>query len=102
MAGGARVQIDPAFQQIAVEIRHQRANVARGIRALGGFIFFLAELNVLLHAIREFDVIAFVNGVGAAFGRETHALLAEAKYAQRRIVGERMYATTGGIHQHGG
>ena len=35
VAGGAWVQVDPAFQQIAMEISNQRANVARGVRALG-------------------------------------------------------------------
>lgn len=44
VAGGAWVQVDTAFQQIAMEIRNQRANVARGIRALGWLIFFWQNL----------------------------------------------------------
>lgn len=34
VAGCAWVQVDPAFEQITMEIRNQRANVARGVRAL--------------------------------------------------------------------
>ncbi|MNP05501.1 hypothetical protein D3C76_974560 [compost metagenome] len=85
-----------------MEIRDQRTDVARGIRALGQLIFFLAEFDVFLHAVREFDVVAFVDGVSGAFFREAHALLAQAEYAQRRIVGKGMNAAAGGVHQHGG
>ena len=28
VAGGARLEIDAAFQQVAVEVRHQRADIA--------------------------------------------------------------------------
>ncbi|CCJ89928.1 hypothetical protein BN132_1856 [Cronobacter turicensis 564] len=102
VARGARVEINPAFQQVTVEIRHQRTDIPRGIRALGRFIFFLAIFDVLLHAHREFNVIPFVNGVRIAAGREAHTLLAQAEYAKRRIVGKGMHAAAGGIHQHGG
>ena len=85
-----------------MEIRHQRADIARGVRALGGFILFLAEFDVLLHAIRESDVVAFVDGVGIALLREAHALLAQTENAQRRIVGKGVHAAAGGVHQHGG
>ena len=76
VAGGARIEIDAAFQQVAMEVRHQRADIALGIRTLSRFVLFLTVLNVLLHALREFDVVAFVDGVGIALLREAHALLA--------------------------
>ncbi|MOA20026.1 hypothetical protein D3C78_1404430 [compost metagenome] len=76
MTSGAWIQVNTAFQQVAVEVRHQRADITRSVRALRCGIFFLAEFDVLLHAIRESNVIAFVNGVGAAFLRITHAFLA--------------------------
>ncbi len=40
VAGGAWVEVNTALQQVTVEIRHQRADIARGVRALGGFILF--------------------------------------------------------------
>ncbi len=73
VAGGAWVEVDAAFQQVAVEIRDQRADIARGVRALRRFILLLAEFDVLLHAVRELDVVAFVDGVGVAARREAHA-----------------------------
>ncbi|MNP36288.1 hypothetical protein D3C76_1296660 [compost metagenome] len=65
-----------------MEICHQGADIARGVRTLGRFILFLAEFDVFLHARREFNVVPFVDGVGAAFLRIAHALLAQAEHTQ--------------------
>ncbi|AEW71874.1 hypothetical protein EcWSU1_00434 [Enterobacter ludwigii] len=98
----AWVEVDTAFQQVAVEVSNQRADIAGRVRALSGFIFFLAELDVFLHAVRESDVVAFVDGVGVALLREAHTFLAQAENAQRGIVSKGVNAAARGVHQHGG
>jgi hypothetical protein len=102
VAGGAWVDVDAAFQQVAVEVRHQRTDVARGVRALRRFILLLAVFDVFLHAERELDVVAFVDGIHVAARREAHFLVGEAEHAQRRVISKGVDAVTGGVHQHGG
>ncbi len=64
-------------------------------------ILFLTELQVFLHALRETNIVAFVNRVGVARWRVSHTLVAQAENTERRIVGKGVYAAASGVNHHG-
>ena len=64
--GSRRVKVNAPFEQIAMQITDQRANVARGVWATRRLIEFLAIFDVTLHAFGEMHVVAFVDGIDTA------------------------------------
>lgn len=96
------IHINAALEQIAVEIGHQRTDVARGIGPLGGRVVGLTIFNVALHAVGEAQILALIDRIDGAIGGNLHVLVGEAEDAQRGVIGEAIDAVAGAVNQHGG
>ncbi len=60
---GAGIQKNAPFDEVPVEVSHQRTNVARRIRAVRGCIILLAEFDILFDTLRKINVVPLVDGV---------------------------------------
>ena len=100
--GAGRIDVDAALEQVAVEIRHQGADVAGGVGPVGRLVPLLAIFQVLLHPVRELDVVALVDGVDLALLRDADVLVGEAEAADGRVIGEAVDPEARGVNQHGG
>ena len=69
----AGVEEDAAFEQIAVEVGHERANVARRV----GLRTFLELLDIVAHRLVPFGIIALVGAVVLTFLRDFDVLVGE-------------------------
>ena len=97
-----RVHVDAALQHVAVEVRHQRADVARRERQSLGRAVFLTVLDVLLHALRELQVLALVHRIDLAVLGNADVLVRQREHADARVIGEAVHAIAGGVDQHRG
>ena len=100
--GAGRVDVDAPLEQVAVEIRHQGADVAGGVGPVSRLVTLLAVFQVLLHPVRELDVVALVDGVDLALLRNADVLVGEAEAADGGVIGEAVDPKAGGVDQHGG
>ena len=69
---------------------------------MGRLVALLAIFEVLLHPVRELDVVALIDGVDLALFRDADVLVGEAEATDGRIVGKAVDAKAGGVDQHGG
>src|ERR1043166_9263664 len=60
---GAGIHEYSSFDQVAVNIGYHAANITLGIRAAIRLIFFLAEINILLHAFSITEKIAVIDRI---------------------------------------
>ncbi len=96
-----RINIDAAFEQIAVEIGHQRTDVAGRIRLFT--VFGFAVFDVVLHALGQIVPVALVDAVDAAVLRRHDVGVGEAELADGRGPScKAVYAAARGINQHRG
>ena len=97
---GGRVDEDAAGQQVAVKVRHERADVARAVRAARGFVFLLQIVEEALGAVVELLPGAFVGRVVFAALRRHDVLVREQELADGGVVGEAVHAVAGRVDHH--
>ena len=85
-----------------MEVRHQRADVARRERQSLGRAVFLTVLDVLLHALRKLQVLALVHRIDLAVLGNADVLVRQREHADARVIGETVHAIAGGVDQHRG
>ncbi len=100
--GAGRIDVDAALEQVAMKIGNQGTDIAGGVGSVGRFVPLLAIFQVLLHPVRELDVVALVDGVDLAFLRNANVLVGEAEATDGGIIGKAVDAKAGGVDQHGG
>ena len=100
VALGRGIDVDASFEQIAVEIGRQRANVARGVGSIGSGVVLLTILDVALHPQWEFLVVALVNGVYLACLGRTYGGVRKTELPYRRIERKTVHAVARGVDQH--
>ena len=95
-----RVDVDPALDQVAVEVRHERADVARRVRPARRRVLGLHPLDVLLQAAAPRVVVALVGRVHAARLGRADAGVRQQELADRGVEREAVDARPSGVDQH--
>ena len=92
----AGVEEDAALEQIAVEVGHQRADVARRV----GLRTFFELIDVAAHRCVPLGIIALVGAVVLTFPGDFDVLVGKQKFAEAWVEGKAVAAAAGGINQH--
>ena len=93
----AGVEEDAALEQVAVEVGHERADVARRV----GLRTFFELIDVVAHRRIPPGIIALVGAVVLTFPGDFDVLVGEQKFAEAWVEGKAVAAAAGGIDQHG-
>ena len=97
----AGIEEDAAIEQVAVEVRDQRAGVARAVGAVRRGVVDLEPVHVALGAIGPAEVVPLVDAVDPAARRGVNLGVGEQELADRGLEREAVHAVAGGVDQHG-
>lgn len=99
---GAGVHENSALDQVAVHIGHHAANIALGVRATGGFIFTLTDIDIIPDLFIILKEITMVDRINFTCFRAFDIRVAEGKFPNGLVERETVNPAAGGIDQHRG
>ena len=83
-------------------ICHHTTNIALGIWATIGLIFFLTGCNIFFYTFLIFKKVAVIYRINLTQLRAFNISMAECPFTDRRIKRKPIYSSAGCIHQHSG
>mmetsp|Transcript_2190 Transcript_2190/g.5570 ORF Transcript_2190/g.5570 Transcript_2190/m.5570 type:complete len:288 (-) Transcript_2190:489-1352(-) len=100
--GVAGVAVDASVQQRAVEVAHQRADVARAVGLAAPLLGVLQAVHVRAHVGVPQPVVALVERVDLAHLGDLDVAVRQHKLAHQRVQREAVHALADGQHHDGG
>mmetsp|Transcript_5490 Transcript_5490/g.21653 ORF Transcript_5490/g.21653 Transcript_5490/m.21653 type:complete len:407 (+) Transcript_5490:72-1292(+) len=97
--GVARVAVHAAVEHGAVEVAHERADVARRVGLGARALRRLGEVDVVLHALGPVGGVALVERVDLALLGDLDVVVAEDELANGGVEGEAVHAVPDGEHE---